>query len=118
MARHWDVLVVGAGPVGTLLAGALARQGASVLLLERETDIPGQTRASTLNARSMEIMSALEVPDLADWPHSMMGHYAGLPVSLAEIDRPWAGLWRMPQPDLVRLLRDWPPATGRSCAPA
>jgi 2-polyprenyl-6-methoxyphenol hydroxylase-like FAD-dependent oxidoreductase len=112
MARHWDVLVVGAGPVGTLLAGALARQGASVLLLERETDIPGQTRASTLNARSMEIMSALEVPDLADWPHSMMGHYAGVPVSLAEIDSPWAGLWRMPQPDLVRLLRDWASGNG------
>ena len=111
-ARRWDVLVVGAGPVGTLLAGAVARHGASVLVLERETDIPDQTRASTLNARSMEIMSSLDVPGLADWPRSMMGHYGGLPVSLEEIDSPWAGLWRMPQPELVRLLRDWAATSG------
>lgn len=111
-ARHRDVLVVGAGPVGTLLAGALARRGASVLLLEREAEIPGQTRASTLNARSMEIMSSLDVPGLADWPRSMTGHYAGLPVSLEETDSPWAGLWKIPQPDLVRLLRDWAVASG------
>jgi 2-polyprenyl-6-methoxyphenol hydroxylase-like FAD-dependent oxidoreductase len=112
MAGYWDVLVVGAGPVGTLLAGALARQGASVLVLERETEVADQTRASTLNSRSMEIMSSLEVPGLASWPHSAMGHYAGLPVSLEEIDSPWAGLWRMPQPDLVRLLRDWAVGNG------
>lgn len=111
-ARHWDVLIVGAGPVGTLLAGAVARHGASVLVLERETDIPDQTRASTLNARSMEIMSSLNVPGLADWPRSMMGHYGGLVVSLGEIDSPWAGLWRMPQPELVRLLRDWAAFSG------
>jgi oxygenase len=111
-ARDWDVVVAGAGPVGTLLAGALARHGASVLILERAAEIPGQTRASTLNARSMEIMSALEVPGLADWPRSMTGHYGGIPVSLEETDSPWAGLWRKPQPDLVRLLRDWAVASG------
>jgi oxygenase len=111
-ARRWDVLIVGAGPVGTLLAGALARHGACVLVLERETDIPGQTRASTLNARSMEIMASLDVPGLAAWPRSMMGHYGGLPVSLGEIDSPWAGLWRQPQPDLVRRLRAWAADSG------
>ncbi|MER6567949.1 FAD-dependent monooxygenase [Streptomyces sp. NPDC001093] len=112
MTGQWDVVIVGAGPVGTLLAGAVARHGASALLLERDTGISDQTRASTLNSRSMEIMSSLEVPGLEDRPHSTTGHYGGIPVGLDEVDSPWAGLWRMPQPDLVRLLRDWAVASG------
>ncbi|MGW2643517.1 FAD-dependent monooxygenase [Streptomyces sp. NPDC001393] len=112
MTGLWDVVIVGAGPVGTLLAGAVARHGASVLLLERDTGITDQTRASTLNSRSMEIMSALEVPGLQDRPRSTAGHFGGIPVGLDEVDSPWAGLWRIPQPDLVRLLRDWAAASA------
>jgi 2-polyprenyl-6-methoxyphenol hydroxylase-like FAD-dependent oxidoreductase len=106
MAERWDVLVVGAGPVGSLLAADLAGQGVSVLVLERDAEISGQTRASTLNSRSMEILSGLDIPGLDRRPHSMTGHYAGFPVDLDRIDSPWAGLWKMPQPDLVRVLRD------------
>ena len=108
--RRWDVVVVGAGPVGSLLAGALAGHGASVLVLERDREIPDQTRASTLNSRAMEILSALGVPGLEDHPRSMFGHYGGVPVDLEHLDSPWAGLWTIPQPRLVRMLRDW--ATG------
>ncbi len=108
----WDVIIVGAGPVGSLVAGAVARHGASVLVLEREANIVEQTRASTLNSRTMEILSAMGVPGLEDRPRSMTGHYAGLPVDLSDVDSPWAGLWKMPQPDLVRLLRDWAVANG------
>ncbi|MBB5918324.1 2-polyprenyl-6-methoxyphenol hydroxylase-like FAD-dependent oxidoreductase [Nocardia transvalensis] len=106
-ARQWDVVIVGAGPVGSLLAGALAGRGLSVLVLERDRTVPDQTRASTLNSRSMEILSALGVPGLEGHPHSMVGHYGGIPVRLDEIDSPWAGLWSIPQPRLVRMLRDW-----------
>jgi 2-polyprenyl-6-methoxyphenol hydroxylase-like FAD-dependent oxidoreductase len=113
-AGGWDLVVVGAGPVGCLIAGAVARQGARVLVLERETDVLEQTRASTLNARTMEILSTFGVPGLADLPCSLVGHYGGIPVSLDEIDSPWAGLWKIPQPDLVRLLRKW--ATGNGAA--
>ncbi|WP_187776375.1 FAD-dependent monooxygenase [Antrihabitans cavernicola] len=104
---QWDVVVVGAGPAGSLLAGSLAGRGASVLLLERDDAISEQTRASTLNSRSMEIMSSVGVPGLADNPRSMFGHYGGVPVSLEQVDSPWAGLWSIPQPSLVRMLRDW-----------
>lgn len=107
MTGGWDLVIAGAGPVGSLLAGAVAGHGASVLVLERETEISEQTRASTLNARSMEILSSLGVPGLEKLPHSPTGHYAGFPVDLAGIDSPWAGLWKMPQPELVRVLRDW-----------
>ncbi|KAB2379142.1 FAD-dependent monooxygenase [Actinomadura montaniterrae] len=106
MAERWDVIVAGGGPVGSLLAAALAGQGVSVLVLERDVEISGQTRASTLNSRSMEILSALDVPGLDRLPHAMTGHYAGFPVDLDGIDSPWAGLWKLPQPDLVRVLRD------------
>lgn len=36
---HWDVLVVGAGPAGSSAATAAARQGASVLLVDRRRQV-------------------------------------------------------------------------------
>lgn len=52
-----DVVVVGAGPVGTLLAAALARRGVDVTLLERRTEPGSGTRAIGLHA---PVLAALE----------------------------------------------------------
>ena len=59
-----DVIVVGAGPTGLLLAGDLATQGLSVTLLERRPREAGNmTRAFAVHARTLE---ALDTRDLAD----------------------------------------------------
>ncbi|HEY1970385.1 MAG TPA: FAD-dependent monooxygenase [Pseudonocardia sp.] len=59
-----EVLVIGAGPTGLLLAGDLAEAGVSVALLERRpTDAANLTRAFAVHARTLEQLDARGVAD-------------------------------------------------------
>lgn len=58
-----DVIVVGAGPTGLLLAGDLAQAGVAVTVLERRTEESNLTRAFAVHARTME---QLEMRGLAE----------------------------------------------------
>lgn len=57
-ASDADVLVVGAGPTGLLLAGDLAKSGADVTLLERRDYESNLSRAFSLHARTLEQLDA------------------------------------------------------------
>ncbi len=50
-----DVLIVGAGPAGLTVAGALARQGVDVLVVERHAGTSPFPKATGVSARTMEI---------------------------------------------------------------
>ncbi|MFF0425628.1 FAD-dependent monooxygenase [Streptomyces sp. NPDC004520] len=99
-----QVVVVGAGPVGLLLAGELRLGGADVLVLERLEEPTTESRASTLHARTMEIFDSRGLWDGVDGPvGDARGHFAGIPVDLTlPGSRP--GLWKVPQTDTERLL--------------
>lgn len=59
-----DVLVVGAGPTGMLLAGDLAAQGLSVTLVERRPQETGNmTRAFAVHARTLELLGTRGLAD-------------------------------------------------------
>jgi 3-(3-hydroxy-phenyl)propionate hydroxylase len=53
---HHPVVVVGAGPVGLVLAIQLALQGVKPVLIESEAQVSGGSRALALTKRSMEII--------------------------------------------------------------
>jgi 3-(3-hydroxy-phenyl)propionate hydroxylase len=58
-----SVIVVGAGPVGTVAALACARHGLSVTLLEAESRIDDSPRASTTQPPTLEILAELGLID-------------------------------------------------------
>ncbi len=58
-----DVVVVGAGPTGLMLASELALGGAGVRLLEERTEMPNITRAFAVHARTLELLDARGMAD-------------------------------------------------------
>lgn len=56
-----DVLVVGAGPTGLMLANQLVRRGVRTLLIDRHAGPSLQTRALGVQARTLEIYAQLGV---------------------------------------------------------
>jgi 2-polyprenyl-6-methoxyphenol hydroxylase-like FAD-dependent oxidoreductase len=58
-----NVIVVGAGPVGTVAALACARFGLNVVLLEEKSRIDDSPRASTTQPPTLEILAALGLID-------------------------------------------------------
>jgi 2-polyprenyl-6-methoxyphenol hydroxylase-like FAD-dependent oxidoreductase len=58
-----DVVVVGAGPTGLMLACELAMRGVRVRILEERSDLPNITRAFGLHARTLELLDARDMAD-------------------------------------------------------
>lgn len=114
-AGHTDVIVVGAGPVGLLLAGELRLAGAGVTVLEQLTEPTRESRASTLHTRTMEILAERGLLDrLGPLPGGGPGHFGGLPLDLgaAAPGHPHAGQWKCPQSRLEAVLQVWASELG------
>jgi 2-polyprenyl-6-methoxyphenol hydroxylase-like FAD-dependent oxidoreductase len=60
-SRTDDVVIVGAGPVGLCLALLLAERGVSVRVLEAESDINRELRASTFHPPTLDLLEPLGV---------------------------------------------------------
>jgi 2-polyprenyl-6-methoxyphenol hydroxylase-like FAD-dependent oxidoreductase len=86
-----DVVVVGAGPTGLMLATELALAGTAVTVVERQAAPSGQSRGGGVNARTAEVLAMRGLADAVAAravPRDGAGaHFAGLPVPLDT--RPW-----------------------------
>ena len=60
-----DVLVVGAGPTGLMLANQLGRRGVRALIIDRHAGPSLQTRALGVQARTLEIYAHLGIVERA-----------------------------------------------------
>src|SRR5215467_11358623 len=60
-----DVLIVGAGPTGLMLANQLARRGIRMRIIDRHTGPSRETRALGVQARTLEIYAHLGIADRA-----------------------------------------------------
>ena len=60
-----EVLIVGAGPTGLMLANQLARRGVRALIIDRHAGPSLQTRALGVQARTLEIYSHLGIVERA-----------------------------------------------------
>jgi 2-polyprenyl-6-methoxyphenol hydroxylase-like FAD-dependent oxidoreductase len=62
---HTNVLIVGAGPTGLMLANQLARRGIKPLIIDRHSGPAQQSRAMAVHARTMEIYAKMGIIDHA-----------------------------------------------------
>src|ERR1043165_5624716 len=60
-----DVLIVGAGPPGLMLANQLARRGIGAQIIDRHAAPARETRALGVQARTLEIYAQLGIVDRA-----------------------------------------------------
>ena len=111
-----DVLVVGAGPTGLMLANQLARRGVRALIIDRHAGPSLQTRALGVQARTLEIYShlgiverALELGKRATGANMWAQGRRAARVPLGDIGRdlsPYPFLLILGQDDNERLLGD------------
>ncbi|MEU3554296.1 SDR family oxidoreductase [Streptomyces fragilis] len=107
-----QVVVVGAGPVGLMLAGELRLGGADVVVLEQRTAPTTESRASTLHARTMEILDSRGLLDAVGVPPNQpRGHFGGIPLDLT-LPSPYPGQWKVPQTKVEEVLGAWAVSSG------
>lgn len=103
-----DVLVVGAGPTGLLLAGDLADAGLSVTVLERRAPgISNLSRAFGVHARTLEQLDARGLADeLVATGHTLTGLrlFRRLSLDLSRLPSRFPYLLITPQYEVERLL--------------
>ncbi|MEU0671718.1 SDR family oxidoreductase [Streptomyces sp. NPDC006172] len=116
-AVETHVLVVGAGPVGLMLAGELRLGGAEVTVLEKLDAPTTESRASTLHARTMELLrqrGLLDGPGSfggPEPPNEPRGHFGGLPMDLT-LPSSHPGQWKVPQTRTEVILGAWAERLG------
>ncbi|MGW8777815.1 FAD-dependent monooxygenase [Streptomyces sp. NPDC055796] len=125
MDRQWyreedrsDVLIVGAGPTGLVLACDLARRGVRALVVERSPELFPGSRGKGVQPRTLEVFDDLGVVgEVLRWggraPIGMTwqgGGRAGEYRMFEEVepteDAPYTGPWLLPQWRTQRILLD------------
>jgi 2-polyprenyl-6-methoxyphenol hydroxylase-like FAD-dependent oxidoreductase len=84
MKLNYDVVIVGAGPVGLWLACELKLAGVNVAVVERRTERTAQSRALTIHGRSLEVFALRGLADrfLSTGKPIPTGHYGVLDTRL------------------------------------
>ena len=103
-----DVLVVGAGPTGLMLAGELTLQGAQVIVLDRLAEPTRQSRALGFSARAIEEFTQRGLaPAFGDLETIPVGHFGGIPLDFREVDGGSYGARGKPQFLTESVLAAW-----------
>ncbi|NYT96515.1 rifampin monooxygenase [Salinispora sp. H7-4] len=112
----FDVIIVGGGPTGMMLAGELRLHGLHVVVLERDTEPPVIVRSLGLHVRSIEVLDQRGLLErfLANGQQYRVGGY------FAGITKPWPDnmdtahgyILGIPQTSTERLLAEHAAAAG------
>lgn len=105
-----EVLVVGAGPTGLMLAGELAVAGVDVVVLERRPDrtLPG-SRAMGCGARTIELLDQRGIADrfLAEGTPMQIQRFAGTSLDIGDLPARYPHGLALGQVRMEAILADW-----------
>jgi bifunctional hydroxylase/dehydrase len=108
-----DVIVVGAGPTGLMLAGELRLGGARVTVVEQLDQPTGQSRGLGFTARAMEIFDQRGLlPAFGDLETSPMGHFGGIRFDYTVLPDAHFGARGIPQSQTEAVLEKWATELG------
>ncbi|MGM1061174.1 rifampin monooxygenase [Saccharothrix sp. Mg75] len=105
-----DVVVVGAGPTGVMLAAELGLHGVRALVLDKDAEPNGMIRALGLHARSVEVLDQRGLLDRLlplGQRHPLGGFFAGIATPApADLDTAHPYVLGIPQPTVERVLTE------------
>ncbi|WP_329136520.1 FAD-dependent monooxygenase [Streptomyces sp. NBC_01476] len=108
-----DVIIVGAGPTGLMLAGELGLHKVSVVVLDRLAEPMRQSRALGFSARTIEefgqrgLLSRLGAVDVIP-----VGHFGGVPLDYRVLSGGSYGARGIPQSRTEAMLAGWAADNG------
>ncbi|WP_329136537.1 FAD-dependent monooxygenase [Streptomyces sp. NBC_01476] len=106
-----DVVVVGAGPTGLMLAGELLLGGARVTVIEKLARPTGQSRGLGFTARAMEVFDQRGLlPGFGQGESletSPVGHFGGLQFDYTVLEDAHFGARGIPQNETEAVLEEW-----------
>ncbi|HWE90929.1 MAG TPA: FAD-dependent monooxygenase [Pseudonocardiaceae bacterium] len=103
-----DVIVVGAGPTGLMVAGEARLGGARVIVLEQLEAPTGQSRGLGFTARAMETFDQRGLlPMFGDLETSPMGHFGGVRFDYTVLPDGHFGARGIPQSQTEAVLEKW-----------
>ncbi|MQS00567.1 monooxygenase, partial [Streptomyces sp. OF1] len=108
-----DVIVVGAGPTGLMLAGELRLGGARVIVTELLEAPTGQSRGLGFTARAMETFDQRGLlPRFGDLETSPLGHFGGVQFDYTALEDAHFGARGIPQSQTEAVLEQWATELG------
>ncbi|WP_424187238.1 FAD-dependent monooxygenase [Actinokineospora sp. G85] len=108
-----DVVIVGAGPTGLMLAGELRLGGARVVVAERLARPTGQSRGLGFTARTMEVLDQRGLlPRFGALERSPLGHFGGVRFDYTVLPDAHFGARGVPQSQTEAVLERWAVDSG------
>ncbi|MEU6121146.1 FAD-dependent monooxygenase [Streptomyces sp. NPDC047123] len=108
-----DVIIVGSGPTGLMLAGEFGLQGISVLVLDRLAEPMQQSRALGFSARTIEEFGQRGLlARLGDVDVIPGGHFGGVPLDYRVLSGGSYGARGIPQSRTEAMLAGWATEQG------
>ncbi|MFJ8983098.1 FAD-dependent monooxygenase, partial [Streptomyces sp. NPDC102282] len=106
-------IVVGAGPVGLMLAGELRLGGVDVVVYEKLPAPSGESRGLGFTGRTAEVLDQRGLlTRLGEFRWGKQGHFGGVRINFDQLEESHFGVMGLPQSRTEELLEEWVTGLG------